>query len=177
MRNILIIGGSRGIGNSILNYQLNTGNYCINISRNSLAVNNENYKEYNLDILKDELPDIDSIDSLVYCPGSITLKPFLQLKEEDFKNDFEINVIGAVRSIQKYLNVLKKGSNPSIVLFSTVAVVKGMAFHSSISSAKAAIEGITNNSNADNLSFLIIFNNTINRKSIFFYFFYELFFF
>ena len=143
MRNILIIGGSRGIGNSILNYQLNTGNYCINISRNSLAVNNENYKEYNLDILKDELPDIDSIDSLVYCPGSITLKPFLQLKEEDFKSDFEINVIGAVRSIQKYLNVLKKGSNPSIVLFSTVAVTKGMAFHASISSAKAAIEGIT----------------------------------
>ena len=143
MRNILIIGGSRGIGNSILKHQLNLGNYCNNISRSSLEINNENYKEYQVDILKDELPEIDSIDSLVYCPGSITLKPFLQLKEEDFKNDFEINVLGAVKSIQKYLNTLKKGSNPSIVLFSTVAVAKGMAFHSSISSAKAAIEGIT----------------------------------
>ena len=143
MRNILIIGGSRGIGNSILKHQLNLGNYCNNISRSSLEINNENYKEYQVDILKDELPEIDSIDSLVYCPGSITLKPFLQLKEEDFKKDFEINVLGAVKSIQKYLNTLKKGSNPSIVLFSTVAVAKGMAFHSSISSAKAAIEGIT----------------------------------
>ena len=143
MRNILIIGGSRGIGNSILNHQLSIGNHCTNISRSSHDIDNENYKGYQADITKDELPEIDSLDSLVYCPGSITLKPFLQLKEEDFKNDFDVNVLGAVRSIQKYLHVIKKGSNPSIVLFSTVAVVKGMAFHSSISSAKAAIEGIT----------------------------------
>ena len=122
MRNILIIGGSKGIGNSILNHQLDIGNHCTNISRSTHNIDNENYKGYQADITKDELPEIDSIDSLVYCPGSITLKPFLQLKEKDFKNDFDVNVLGAVRSIQKYLNVLKKGSNPSIVLFSTVAV-------------------------------------------------------
>ena len=143
MRNILIIGGSKGIGNSILNHQLNLGNFCTNISRSFIEIDNKNYKGYQVDILNDDLPEINLIDSLVYCPGSITLKPFLQLKEEDFKNDFEVNVLGAVKSIQKYLNSLKKGTNPSIVLFSTVAVIKGMAFHSSISSAKAAIEGIT----------------------------------
>tara|TARA_B100001996_G_C18659225_1_gene592417 strand:- start:389 stop:1075 length:687 start_codon:yes stop_codon:yes gene_type:complete len=143
MRNILIIGGSKGIGNSILNHQLNLGNFCTNISRSFIEIDNKNYKGYQVDILNDDLPEINLIDSLVYCPGSITLKPFLQLKEEDFKNDFEVNVLGAVKSIQKYLNSLKKGTNPSIVLFSTVAVAKGMAFHSSISSAKAAIEGIT----------------------------------
>ena len=68
MRNILIIGGSRGIGNSILNHQLSIGNHCTNISRSSHDVDNENYKGYQADITKDELPEIDSIDSLVYCP-------------------------------------------------------------------------------------------------------------
>jgi NAD(P)-dependent dehydrogenase (short-subunit alcohol dehydrogenase family) len=75
-----------------------------------------------LDVLQDPLPQIENIDTLIYCPGSINLKPIGSLSIEDFRNDFEINVIGAVKTIQKYLPVKKKGTDPSIVLFSTVAV-------------------------------------------------------
>jgi NAD(P)-dependent dehydrogenase (short-subunit alcohol dehydrogenase family) len=78
---------------------------------------------------------IENIDTLIYCPGSINLKPIGSLSE-DFRNDFEINVIGAVKTIQKYLPD-KKGTDPSIVLFSTVAVKLGMPFHASIATAKA----------------------------------------
>ncbi|NBR83602.1 MAG: SDR family oxidoreductase, partial [Flavobacteriia bacterium] len=45
-------------------------------------------------------------------------------------------------TIQKALPALKKGSNPSVVLFSTVAVQTGMPFHSGIASAKGAVEGL-----------------------------------
>jgi len=80
---------------------------------------------------------------LIYCPGSINLKPINRLKEADFRNDFEINVLGAVKVIQHYLKALKSGKDPSVVLFSTVAVKMGMPFHASISVAKAGVEALT----------------------------------
>lgn len=148
MRNILIIGGSKGIGSAVLLQQLET-NRVYNISRSSPELTHPNLTHFGLDVLQDELPDLDEIDSLVYCPGSITLKPISNLSVDDFRKDFEINVIGAVKVIQKYLPVLKKGDEPSIVLFSTVAVKLGMPFHASIATAKAGVEGLTKSLGAE----------------------------
>ena len=148
MRNILIIGGSKGIGSAVLLQQLET-NRVYNISRSAPELTHPNLTHFGLDVLQDELPAIDEIDSLVYCPGSITLKPISNLSVDDFRKDFEINVIGAVKAIQKYLPVLKKGDEPSIVLFSTVAVKLGMPFHASIATAKAGVEGLTKSLGAE----------------------------
>jgi NAD(P)-dependent dehydrogenase (short-subunit alcohol dehydrogenase family) len=148
MRNILIIGGSKGIGNAILKQQLE-GNHIHNISRNAPEISHPNLTHYSLDVLNDNLPDIDAIDSIIYCPGSINLKPIGSLSIDDFRTDFEINVIGAVKTIQKYLAVLKKGNNPSIVLFSTVAAKLGMPFHASIATAKAGVEGLVKSLGAE----------------------------
>lgn len=148
MKNIVIIGGSKGIGNAILLQQLET-NLVYNISRNEPEIKHPNLKHFPLDVLKDELPEIEAIDTLIYCPGSINLKPIGSLSIDDFRTDFEINVIGAVRTIQKYLPVLKKGTNPSIVLFSTVAVKLGMPFHASIATAKAGVEGLVKSLGAE----------------------------
>ena len=148
MKNIVIIGGSKGIGNAILLQQLES-NQVYNISRNTPDISHPNLKHYSLDVLQDALPDIENIDVLIYCPGSINLKPIGSLSIDDFRNDFEINVIGAVKTIQKYLPVLKKGSNPSIVLFSTVAAKLGMPFHASIATAKAGIEGLVKSLGAE----------------------------
>ena len=143
MKNILVVGGSKGIGREIVNSQLEKGNNCYNFSRTESGINNQNLIEEKIDILIDELPDIENIDSVIYCPGSINLKPILQLKEEDFVNDFNINVLGAIKTVKTYLNNLKKGDDPSLLFFSTVAVGQGMPFHSSVSVAKAGIEGLT----------------------------------
>ena len=143
MKNILVIGGSKGIGREIVNSQLEKGNNCYNFSRTESGINNQNLIEEKIDILSDDLPEIENIDSVIYCPGSINLKPILQLKEEDFVNDFNINVLGAIKTVKKYLNNLKKGDDPSLLFFSTVAVGQGMPFHSSVSVAKAGIEGLT----------------------------------
>ncbi len=149
MKNIVIIGGSKGIGFEILKQQLANNNQVFNISRNAPEVSNPNLKHFELNVLTDTLPEIDSIDTLIYCPGSINLKPIGSLSVDDFRNDFEINVIGAVKAIQKYLPILKKGNDPSIVLFSTVAVKLGMPYHASVATAKAGIEGLVKSLGAE----------------------------
>jgi 3-oxoacyl-[acyl-carrier protein] reductase len=148
MRNIVIIGGSKGIGNSILLQQLEN-NKVHNISRTAPDISHPNLIHYSIDVLQDALPEIENIDILIYCPGSINLKPIGSLSIDDFRNDFEVNVIGAVKTIQKYLPVLKKGIDPSIVLFSTVAAKLGMPFHASIATAKAGVEGLVKSLGAE----------------------------
>jgi NAD(P)-dependent dehydrogenase (short-subunit alcohol dehydrogenase family) len=148
MKNIVIVGGSKGIGKAILEQQLES-NRVYNISRSPVDISHPNLIHFSADVLVDELPDIENIDALIYCPGSINLKPISGLSVDDFRNDFEINVIGAVKTIQKYLPVLKKGNKPSIVLFSTVAAKLGMPFHASIATAKAGIEGLVKSLGAE----------------------------
>jgi NAD(P)-dependent dehydrogenase (short-subunit alcohol dehydrogenase family) len=148
MKNIVIIGGSKGIGNAIVS-QMVEENKVSNISRSAPTVAHPNLKHFELNVLEDELPEIENIDVLIYCPGSINLKPIMSLSVDDFRNDFEINVIGAVKAIQKYLPTLKKGNNPSIILFSTVAAKLGMPFHASIATAKAGVEGLVKSLGAE----------------------------
>jgi NAD(P)-dependent dehydrogenase (short-subunit alcohol dehydrogenase family) len=148
MKNIVIIGGSKGIGNAILKQAIEN-NKVINISRNLPEISHHNLTNFQLDVLTSELPDIEQVDVLIYCPGSINLKPIMGLSLNDFRTDFEINVMGAVKSIQKYLPTLKKGTNPSILLFSTVAAKLGMPFHASIATAKSGVEGLVKSLGAE----------------------------
>ena len=148
MRKIIIIGGSKGIGKTITESLLTT-HQIINISRSTPEIQHENLTHYNCDVLVDELPEIDQADGLIYCPGSINLKPFNRLSIADFKTDFEINVIGAVKSIQAYTKTLLQSDSASVVLFSTVATKLGMPFHASVATAKSAVEGLTKSVAAD----------------------------
>ena len=142
-KSILIIGGSSGIGEALVT-QLNEGsNQLFLASRSESQITGENIHYQQIDVLGDFQLDLpEQLDAVVYCPGSINLKPFHRLKEEDFLADFKVNHIGAVKVIQQSLKALKKSENASIVLFSTVAVQTGLSFHSSVASAKGAIEGL-----------------------------------
>lgn len=141
MRTIIVVGGSSGIGKSFVELEKENCKI-IAIQRTSCNIEHGNITEYLLDVLKDELPEVEAIDGLLYCPGSINLKPFERLSESDFKNDFDINVMGLVRVLHKYVPMLKKGVDPSVLLFSSVAVKLGMPFHASVAAAKGAVEGI-----------------------------------
>lgn len=141
MSTLLIIGASHGIGRALLEKELDNRK-CINISRTSANIEHPNLEEVLMDVLSDELPELTDIGSIVYCPGSINLKPISSLKEAQLIEDFQINVVGAYRVIKKYHRELKKAQMPSIVLFSTVAVGQGMPFHVSVAAAKGAIEGM-----------------------------------
>lgn len=141
MSTILVVGGSSGIGRALVAQNLDR-HKIINFSRSNPGVNHSNFTHYKVDILSDELPILEQVDHICYCPGSINLKPFNRLSKNDFENDLNINFHGAVKVIQTYLNTLKKNKHSSIVLFSTVAVKLGMAFHASIASSKGAVEGL-----------------------------------
>lgn len=146
MKNIVIIGCGQGIGFAAAKI-LSENHYVIGISRTeNPEIENLNIEFHPIDILSGNLDEIifpEVIDGLVYAPGSINLKPFNRFSIEDFSNDFEINVLGAVKTIQKLLPNLKKSETASVVLFSSVAAKLGMPFHSSISASKSAVEGLT----------------------------------
>jgi 3-oxoacyl-[acyl-carrier protein] reductase len=141
MKNYVIIGGSKGVGEQIVKELSGKGNFCQVISRSEPTYEfNGNWHQ--LDALTDNLPTIESIDGLVYCLGSINLKPFNRLSLEDFNSDLNINFFGALKAFQYYLPTLKKSEQASVVMFSTVAVQSGMPYHASIAAAKGAVEGL-----------------------------------
>lgn len=143
MKNILIVGAGKGIG--LKSAQLLKEENLYTVSRNlTPELESLGTHFFQLDVSKDDLSELslpDELHGLVFCPGSINLKPFNRLSEEDFMNDFNQNFMGAVRIIQKCLPTLKKSKSGSIVLFSTVAVKVGMPFHTSVAASKGAIEG------------------------------------
>lgn len=143
MKNFVIIGASSGIGKELATL-LALDNQVFVYGRTEITGKNITYAFW--DAIANETlqvpAEIEQIDGLIYCPGSINLKPFHRLVEQDFLNDYKINVLGAVKAIQAFLPLLKKSGNASVLLFSTVAVQVGMPFHSSISAAKGAVEGL-----------------------------------
>ncbi|TNF42239.1 MAG: SDR family oxidoreductase [Cytophagales bacterium] len=138
-KNIVVIGGNSGIGKAVASALSEQGANLFLYSKSGEGTTA-------LDISSDfsEIPGLpEKVDGVVYCPGTINLKPFHRISIEDFKNEMEINFFGAVRVLQACMKGLKKSDSPSVVLYSTVAVQTGMGFHAGISSAKGAIEGLT----------------------------------
>jgi NAD(P)-dependent dehydrogenase (short-subunit alcohol dehydrogenase family) len=144
-KNILIIGASSGIGHETATQLISKGYSVFSASRNQsdvVGISHFTWDASNPDnTVFSELPD--ELHGVVYCPGTINLKPFHRLSQEDFKNDFQINVLGAISVIQAVLPKLKKANNASIVMYSTVAAKIGMGFHASVAASKGAIEGLT----------------------------------
>jgi len=143
MKNILLIGGSYGIGLSIAKALANDNNVFV-ASRTAEGLSNLNVTHLTFDAQTDTL-DISKlpavIDGLVYCPGSINLRPFKGLKIETFESDLQINFLDMVKVVQTVLPQLTASNQSSIVLFSSVAASMGMPFHTSVAAAKGAIEG------------------------------------
>ena len=138
-KNIVLVGGNSGIGKAVAAQLQENGATIFSYSRTgegTAAV------DFSTDF--EELPGLpEIIDGVVYCPGTINLKPFHRISIADFKQEMEVNFYGAIRLLQACLKGLKKSSTPSVVLYSTVAVQTGMGFHAGIASAKGAVEGLT----------------------------------
>jgi NAD(P)-dependent dehydrogenase (short-subunit alcohol dehydrogenase family) len=144
----LVVGGTSGIGAAVLERLVAGGNVVIQLSRHperapaGPLVTSIAWDAGGEPFPVAQLPEV--LDGLVYCPGSIRLKPFARLTERDFEEDLALNLMGAVRALQGSLPSLQRAAGgASVVLFSTVAVGTGMPFHASVASAKGAIEGLT----------------------------------
>ena len=144
-KNILIIGGSSGIGRALVDLLAPEHNIYV-ASRSNESLANTGVTHISYDVMNDAL-DLsnlpEQLDGFVYCPGSINLRPFRGLKPQTFQEDFNLNVLGAVKSLQAVLSLLQKSSQASLVFYSTVAVSTGMPFHASVAASKGALEGLT----------------------------------
>ena len=150
MRTVAIIGDSKGIGLALRQRLLQRGDKVIGVSRTGAPAEG-NYTGLVFDAVAhpcDLTSFTDRLDGLVYCPGTINLKPVRGVKPEVVLEDFKVNAMGMLQTVQANLKLLKAaaqnpaGGKPSIVGFSTVAVQTGMGFHASIAMAKGALEGL-----------------------------------
>jgi NAD(P)-dependent dehydrogenase (short-subunit alcohol dehydrogenase family) len=133
-KRVVIVGGNSGVGQAV-RQQLEATHDVICMSRRQPPA---------VDVTDEEpaFPPLDGpIEGLVYCPGTINLKPIRSLSVDDYRQDFEVNLVGAVKALKHCLPNLRDAEDASVVLFSTVAVQTGMTFHTSVASAKGAVEG------------------------------------
>ncbi|RYD70843.1 MAG: SDR family oxidoreductase [Sphingobacteriales bacterium] len=147
MYNYLIIGASSGIGKALAIRLAENDHYVYGTYNKKLTdTENTSIRYHALDVLEDDLRlDFlpEQLSGIIYCPGSINLRPFERIKPADFINDYNLQVVGAIKTIQAAMPKLKNSPNASVLLFSTVAVQNGLPYHTQVSASKGAIEGLT----------------------------------
>ena len=100
MKNILIIGGSSGIGLALVDL-LSQEHQVFVASRTAERLTGENCTHLPFDAATDTLDAsvLPELHGFVYCPGSINLRPFKGLKPETFQADFELKRFGSGKSV------------------------------------------------------------------------------
>jgi 3-oxoacyl-[acyl-carrier protein] reductase len=142
-KRIALIGGTSGIGAAALQHFRAHGHEIFAACRRPELLTAHGIHAQSFDALAPTpLTWPDALDALVYCPGTISLKPFHRISADDFARDLQVNLLGAVHALQSALPALKASGSASVVLFSTIAVAQGMPFHASIAAAKGAVEGL-----------------------------------
>lgn len=151
MKNIIITGTSRGIGNELALKFANEGHNVLAISRKVCPVLASHSKVTCLSVdlsNEEELKNIadflsgtwKQVDIVIHNAGAITLKPFAETSVEEFRKIYEVNVFGIVSLTQIALPYLKKGSH--VVTISSMGGIQGsmkFAGLSAYSSSKGAV--------------------------------------
>lgn len=146
-KHFLIVGATSGIGAALLSQLVERGHRVTQLSRHpDQAPEHPAVSSLRWDACTEPFPSAvlpAALDGLVYCPGTIRLRPFERLTDAEWQEDLDLNLLGAVRAIRGALKALRQAESASIVLFSSVAAGTGLPFHASIAAAKGAVEGMT----------------------------------
>ena len=145
-----IIAGATGTTGISIAKELSKSNQVHLIGRDSEKLNllaSEIGATYSLLDLNNPIPtkeysqslEIDEIQGLVNCIGSIHLKPLHGSTIEDFQNVINTNLFSSYYLLSAFARKMKNGS---AIFFSSVAATKGLSNHELISAAKAGIEGM-----------------------------------
>lgn len=162
MKTYVIAGGNSEIAlNSILQLQAQSSDdlRIIAYTRSQPRTELSQVETHEWDA-EDEFPgipdDVDSVDGFLYAPGTINLKPFKSLSAETFMKDMQINCFAAIPALQHVLPLMRDGGD--VLFYSSIAAQTGMAYHSSIAAAKAAVEGLIRSLSAEYAGTNIRFN-------------------
>lgn len=151
MKNIIITGTSRGIGNELALKFANEGHNVLAISRKIAPElsKHENITCLSVDLSKEEeLKNITNflsatwkqVDVIINNAGAIINKPFAETSVDEFRKIYEVNVFGIVSLTQIALSYLKAGSH--VVTISSMGGIQGsmkFAGLSAYSSSKGAV--------------------------------------
>jgi NAD(P)-dependent dehydrogenase (short-subunit alcohol dehydrogenase family) len=156
MKNIIITGTSRGIGFELVKLFVAKGHNVLGLSRNPkpvLDLKLKNCAVFSCDITKDS--DIEQVsefikenwqkvDILINNSGSLVHAPFSEIKIEDFKRVFDVNVFGVAALTQAVLPFMKKSGH--VVTISSIGGIQGSVKFpglSAYSSSKGAVLTLT----------------------------------
>ena len=157
MKNIaIVIGGSSGIGNSIVEKLLNCEYIVHQISRHhSLnprvnnhicdVINDENLKKVITEISKKE----GKVDVLVYSAGCSMAIPLEYTKKSEYRYLFDVNFFGIVESIKSVLPIMKEKKKGKIIIISSLGSNIPIAYDAFYSSSKSAIDNLVFNANLE----------------------------
>jgi NAD(P)-dependent dehydrogenase (short-subunit alcohol dehydrogenase family) len=119
-RNYAVIGGSSGIGRALVATLAAGGHQVWAGSRSASGVEFEDgVSSFTWDAANEDMPENvlpEDLQGLVYCPGTIKLAPFARLSPDRFTEDFQVNLIGAVRAVQACLPALKRSEQGASVV-------------------------------------------------------------
>ena len=160
--NVIITGGSRGIGKGIaLAFAKKGANLAFTYSSssssastlekqlNSFGIKSKSYKSdassYNesIDLVNKISSDFDSIDVLINNAGITKDNLLMRISEDDFDDVINVNlksVFNMTKAVQKIMLKQRKGS---IINMSSVVGVKGNAGQSNYAASKAGIIGFS----------------------------------
>ena len=164
MNNVVwITGASGGIGRNVLEKLSAQGWTVVASGRDHDSLQQLSSELDNIHILPVDVTDhiamkdaadrikseFGQLDALVHSVGSILLRPLHATSVEQFQDTISLNLTSAFLAMKFSIPIMMKSGGGRIVLFSTVAAKIGMPNHSSISSAKAGIEGLAKSAAAD----------------------------
>ena len=156
MKNILITGASRGIGESIAYYFADKGFNVVGTARSEFKFKKNNFKGTLFPIRLD-VTDRDSIKEafnnlkerdllpniLVNNAGITADQLFLRMKDEDWDNVIDINLTGTFNITKMFVKQMVKSRYGKIINISSVSGLMGNAGQVNYSSSKAALSGFT----------------------------------
>ena len=161
-KNILITGGSRGIGKSIVEVLFNSGANVGFTFSSSQSAANEIAKNLNsssqkciayksdaskLDqcenLVESFLNDFETIDVLINNAGITKDNLLMRMGEDDFDKVMEVNLKSVFNMTKACQRVFLKNRKGSIINMSSVVGVKGNAGQSNYAASKAGIIGFS----------------------------------
>ncbi len=161
-KNVIITGGSRGIGKAICeSFAQNGANIaftCLKISDESNELS-EKLKKFGFKVnayesdasdfeaaqklVNNVINDFGSIDVLVNNAGITKDNLLMRMSEEDYDKVMEVNMKSVFNLTKAVLKPMVKARSGSIINMSSVVGVSGNAGQSNYSASKSAINGFT----------------------------------
>lgn len=162
MKRALIVGGSNGIGLSLLIKLLDKGyDKVYVVDREKPEIQNEKIIFHHINLINEDysvFDEIQDINTFIYTAGFGRVAPFSNLSEIEINNNFKVNVLGFIHIIKKYYEKLSGSEDFYCAVMGSVAGYVSSPLFSVYSATKSALIKFVESVNIE-----LIKNGSTNR--------------